>query len=136
MGAESQPGDLVVQILPRPVGETRVDRLLEPQHPLTHAPGGGDHHHHRDLRLQQQHLDVADRGRLDRGRRDEREETRHIGQDLRRRLQRRLDLAAHCRQVERERAGSTLETLEEAVHVKAIAALGRHASSRRVRVRE
>ena len=53
-------GKPLVQILGRPGDEARVDRLGERVAELRDAAGRGDHDDHHDVRLQQQHLDVAD----------------------------------------------------------------------------
>ena len=58
------------------------------------AAGRRDHDDHHDVRLEQEHLDVADRRRLERRRRDEREQPRHLREHLGRRLERLLDLGA------------------------------------------
>ena len=73
---------------------------------------------------------------LERRRRDEREQPRHLRQHLGRRLQRRLDLGARRREIEREGGRLRLELAEQLVGVVAVTALGRHASRRRVRMRE
>ena len=100
--AELEAGDAVVQVLRRPVDEAGVDGLAEAEDPLRDAAGRGDHDDHHDLRLEQQHLDVAHGRRPERRRRDEREQPRQLGEHLGRRLQRGVDLVARGRQVERE----------------------------------
>ena len=76
---------------------------VEREQLLGDAAGRGDRHDHHDGRLQQQHLDVAHRRRLEPRRRDEREQPRHLAQHLGGRLERVLDLAPHRRS---GRAGS------------------------------
>ena len=110
--------------------------VVEVEEPLRDAAGGRDHDHHHQLRLQQQHLDVADVRRLERRRGHEREQARDLGEHLRRRLQRRLDLRVGGVQVERERGRLRIEPLEQPVGVIAVAALRRHAPRRRVRMRQ
>jgi len=133
---ELQTGDGLVQVVARPLREPRVHRLGEVEEPLRHAAGGRDHDDHHELRLQQQDLHVPHVRRFQRGRRDEREQPRHLGEHLRRRLQRRLDLGARRREVEREGRRLRLESPEQLVGVMAVALLGRHASCGRVRMRE
>ena len=74
--------------------------------------------------------------RPERRRRDEREQPRQLGEHLGGRLQRGVDLVPGGRQVEREAAGLRVEPLEQPVGVVAVAALGRDAAGRGVRVRE
>ena len=80
---------------------------------------------------------MADGRRLERRRRDEREQPRHLRERLGRRLQRVLDLAARHR---RGRAGRTAgrgsSRSSSAVGVEPVAALGRDAAGGRVRMRE
>ena len=79
---------------------------------------------------------MADRRRLERRRRDEREQPRHLREDLGRRLERLVDLGARRRQLEREPARPRLLPREQPVDVHAVARLGRHAPRGGVRVRE
>ena len=80
--------------------------MLEREHALVDAAGGGDHDDHQHLRLQRQHLDVADRGGIDRRRRDDREQVRHLGERLGRDPHRLVDLAPHQRERQRRRGDS------------------------------
>src|SRR5438876_4413836 len=73
--AELETGDRLVQVFVRPLCEPGVDRGLEMERPLGHTAGRGDHDDHDEVRLQQEHLDVYDRGGLERRRRYEREQT-------------------------------------------------------------
>ena len=106
------------------------------EEPLRHAAGGRDDDDHDELRLQEQHLDVADVRHLERRRGDEGEEPRHLREHLGRRLKRRLDLGARRREVERERRRLRLEVAEQLVGEVAVAGLGRDAPGRGVRMRE
>ena len=133
---ELDADELLVQVLPRPVGETGVDRLVEAREPFRDRSGGSDHDHHDHVRLEQQHLDVPHRFRLQRRRRDEREQARRLGEHLGRRLQRRLDLPPRLGQVEIERRRLGLEPLEQRARVVAVAAVRRHPSRGGVRVRQ
>ena len=91
--AEPEPGDLLVQVLAAHSARPGSTRLVERDSALRDAAGRRDDDDHHDVRLQQQHLDVADRRRLERRRRDERQQPRQLGEHLGRRLERRLDLA-------------------------------------------
>ena len=93
MRPELNADQLLVQVLARPVGEARVDRLVERRQPLAHRAGRRDHDDHDDLRLEQQHLDVPHRLGLEGRSRNEREQVRRLGEHLGRRLQGRFDLA-------------------------------------------
>ena len=133
---ELEAGHRLVEVLARPLREPGIDRIVEVEEPLRHAARGGDHHDHHELRLQEQHLDVHDRRRLERRRGHEREQPRHLREHLRRRLQRRLDLAARRVQVERELGRLRREPVQQLVGVVAVAALGRHAAGGGVRMRQ
>ena len=95
-----------------------------------------DHDNHHQLRLQEQHLHMPHVRRFERRCRDERKQPRDLRQHLGRRLQRRLDLVARRREVEREGSRLRLEAPEQLVRVVAVAALRRHAARRRVRMGE
>ena len=86
--------------------------------------------------MQLQHLDVTDDRDVDRGRRDEREQPGRLGERLGRLLERGLELVAHRREIERERCRAPLDRVDELLRVEVVAALGRHASRRRVRMRQ
>ena len=101
--AEADAGDPLVQVLARPAGDSRVHRLFEVEHPLGHAAGRGDDDDHDELGLEEQHLGMPDRGRLERRAGDECKEPRRTGQLLGRRLQREVDLGALVGQLELER---------------------------------
>ena len=79
---------------------------------------------------------MADGGRLERRSGDEGEQARHVRQHLRRCLEGRVDLAAERGQLEREPSGPRVLPRERLVREEAIAALGRHATGRRVWMRE
>src|SRR5438046_315191 len=59
MAAELEARHALVEVLRCPVRETRIDRVREAVDTLRHAPGRGDDDDHRELRLKQEHLDVA-----------------------------------------------------------------------------
>ena len=134
VAAQLEPGGSVVEVFRGPVGEHRVDGLGEAVDPLRDATRGRDHHHHHRVRLQQQHLDMANGRASERRRGDEREQARQLRQHVGRRLQRGVDLAARGTEVQREALRTRIEPLEQAVGVVAIAALGRDPTGRRVRV--
>ena len=106
--------------------------MLELEDPLRDAPGGGDHDDDHDPRLELEHLDVPHRRRLERRRRDEREQVSRVGERLRRASQRLLQLVPHRGQVERERRRPSLDHPDELLRVEAIAALGGDAPCGRV----
>ncbi len=99
--AEAEADQPLVEVAGGPVGQAGVDRALEGEHPLGHAAGGGDHHHHQHLGLEGQHLDVADRGGLDRRRGDDRQQVGDLRQRLGGDAHRLVELAAHQRQRQR-----------------------------------
>ena len=99
-------------------------------------PVGCDDHGHHDVRLEQQHLDVTDGRRLDGRRGHERQQSRELGKHVRRRLERRLELAARLGELERERRRTRLEPLEQAVGEEPVPVLRGHAAGRGVRMRE
>jgi hypothetical protein len=76
-----------------------------------------DDDRHHDVRLQAEHLDVADRCRLERRSRDERQKPRHLRQRLRGRAQRILDLRARCGEIDREVGRPRLLVREQRVGV-------------------
>ncbi len=135
-GSELHARDGVVEVVARPLREARIDRILEVEEALRDTAGRGDDDDHHELRLQKQHLDVSDMRDVERRRRDEREQPRHLREHLRRRLERRLDLGARGGQVERERGRLRLEVPEELVGEIAVAGLGRDAPRGRVRMLE
>ena len=100
--AEAEAGELLVEELRRPRDEAAVDGRRERQHALGDAAGRGDDHDHHDLRLQQQHLDVADRRGVQRRRGDDREQVRDLRQRLGRGPHRLVDLAAGQLELERD----------------------------------
>ena len=134
--AEARADDPLVQILGRPGDEARVDGLGERVAHVRDAAGRRDDDDHDDGRLEQQHLRVPQRRRLQRRRRDEREQARHLREHLGRRLQRFRDLRVLARDAERELGPSRLRSGQERVDVEAVARLGGHAPGRGVRVRE
>ena len=103
---------------------------------LRDAACGRDDHDHDQLRLQEQHLHMPHVRRLERRRRDERQQPRHLREHLGCGLQRRLDLGVRRREIERERGRLRLKASEQLVGVVAVATLGRHAPGGRVRMRE
>ncbi len=88
------------------------------------------------MRLEQQDLDTADSHTLERRRRDEREQMRHLREHVGRRLERSLDLALRVAKVERKRRRPRLEALQQPVRVVPVSLLGGHTARRRVRMRE
>ena len=94
---EAHAGQALVEVLPGPRGQARVDRAVEGEHALAHAAGGGDDDDHQHPRLQQEHLDVAHRGRVDRRGGDDRQQVGDLRQRLGRHAHRLVDLAAHER---------------------------------------
>ena len=89
-----EPDQALVEVGGGPVGEPGVDRALEAEHALGDAARGGDDHDHQHLRLEHQHLDVADRRGLDRRRGDDREQVGDLRERLGRHAHRLVDLAA------------------------------------------
>ena len=45
---DPEPGNALVQVLPRPLGEAGVDRVLECHGPFRHPTGRGDHDRHHE----------------------------------------------------------------------------------------
>ncbi len=136
MGAELDARDALVQVLVRPGGKAGVDGLLELEEALGDAARRGDRHDHHHARLEHEHLDVADRRRLEARRRDEREQAGDLREHLRRRLQCGLDLAAHRGQVERKTRGPRFHGLEYLRRVEPVTGFGRDPPRRRVRMRQ
>ena len=136
--AGSEPGarNALVEELLGPARQPAVDRVLRLEEPLRDAPRRRDHHHHHDARLQDEHLDVSHHCRLERRRRDEREETSRLREHLRGRLQCRVELVPHRREVEREAPRPPLDRSHELLRVDAVAALRRDAPRRGVRMGE
>ena len=135
--ADRQSDGALVEEVRRPVGEPRVDRLVEREHALGDGPGRRDDHDHHELRLQHQHLDAPHRGGLGRRARDHPE---HVG-DLRHRVgqapHRRIDLPAHLPHLERAGDASRhrhLVALDQVVDVVAIPGVGGHPARGGVRV--
>jgi hypothetical protein len=98
---------------------------------LRHPARRGDDHHHHHLRLEQQHLDVADLRRLERRRRDERDQRGHLREHLGRDPKRRIDLVSDARQVDREHLRRE-RLLQQRLGVEPVARVGRHPPGRRV----
>jgi len=134
--AQAQAGQLLVQEGVGPLGELRVDGRRERDDLLGHAAGRRDHHHHHDLRLEHQHLDVADLGGLERRRGHERHQRRHLGKHLGGRAQRGVDLAPHRREVDRQRIDRAQGLFEQFLCVQPVAGVGGDAAGRRVRMAE
>ena len=130
---QAEAGELVVEELRRPGDEAAVDGGGERQHALGDAAGRGDDHDHHDLRLQEQHLDVADRRGVQRRRRHDRQKVRDLRERLGRGAHRLVDLAAG--ELELQRRALALGR-QQAVDEVAKAHIGRHAPGRRVRVGE
>ena len=118
----------LVEVAGRPREQTAVDGLVVRDHALGHAAGGGDDHDHRHLRLEQQHLDAVDRGRLDRRGRDEREQVRHLRELLGGGAHGVVDLAAHGAQLQAPARDGQPAHRKQLVRVEAVAAIGRHAT--------
>ena len=76
--AEPDAGEALAEVVGGPGDEAQVDRVREDVALLRDAAGRGDDDDHHDVRLQRQHLDVADRRRLERRRGDEREQPRQL----------------------------------------------------------
>ena len=116
-----------------------VDRRPEGEDALRHAAGRGDDDDHQHLRLEREDLDVADRGRVQRGRGDDREQVRDLRERLRRRAHRLVDLAADELELEAPVAAgqrAALPRAEQAVDVEAVPGVGRDAARARVRMGE
>ena len=135
-GAEADAGEALVEELTGPGGEAGVDGPVEGEDALGHAAGRGDDDHHQDLRLEQQDLDVADDGGVDRRRRDDRQQVGDLRERLGGHAHRLVDLAADQLQAERALAGRDEGAAAELVDVPAVAGVGRHAARGGVRVRE
>ena len=110
----------------RPRRKARVDGRVVGEDALGHAAGRGDDHDHQHLRLQREHLDAADRGGVERRRRDDRQQVRDLAERLARDAHRLVDLAAHELQVHPARA-SRGSAAEQVVDVVAVPGVGRHA---------
>ena len=132
--AEPNAGEPLAEVVRRPEDEARVDRLGEDVALLRDAAGRGDHDDHHHVRLKRQDLDVPDRRRLERRRRDEREQPRQLREHLGRRLQRLLDLGARGGEPERQVLLARLRAREQLVDVDAVAGLGRDPAGRGVRM--
>ena len=133
---EPLPDDLLLEVLARPGDEARVDGLGEPEAALRHAARRRDDDDHHARRLERQHLDVADRGGLERRRRYEGKQPRRVRQHVRRRAQGLLDLVAHGAEVDAELVGPPFERVDQLLGVEPVAALRRRPPGRSVRVRE
>src|SRR5688572_5951291 len=134
--SEAHADELILEVRARPRYEAWIDGVDEAKHPLRHATGRGDDDDHEARRLEPQYLDMSNRGGLERGCRDERQEPRRVGEHLGRRAQRLFDLVAHRAQVDAELVGTPLEAVDELLRVDPVAALGRRAAGRRVRMRQ
>ncbi len=129
----SVPAQALVQVARGPVGEPGVDRLVEREGALGDRPGRRDHDHQRDLRLEQQHLDVLDRRGVQTAARRRRPAGRSPGTASRWSRASPVDLAAHGGQLELEAgtgAGSGASRSTD-VRVQAVARVGRHPARRR-----
>jgi hypothetical protein len=125
-GAQAHADQALVQVGRGPLGQAGVDRPLEGEDALGHAAGRGDDDHHEDLRLQDQHLDVPDRRRVDgRGGHDG-HEVGDLRERLRGRAHGRVDLAAH--ELQRQRALVVGLLAQELVDEVAVAGVGGHAA--------
>jgi hypothetical protein len=133
---DPRAGKPLVHVVGRPGHEPRFDGLGKREAEVRDTAGRRDHDHHHDVGLEQQHLCMAHRCRLERRRRDEREQPRHLRQHLSGRLERLLDLRPRDRQPELEPRRARFGEQKELVDVDPVAGLGRHASGRRVRMRE
>ena len=119
----------------RPFGEAGIDRLGEGEDPLGDPTGGRDHHGHHELRLEQDHLDVADARRLERRRGHEREQVRDLRKRVRGRAERLVDVALRLREVQSQRRRRPrLELPQDAIDVGAVARVRRNTPCGRVRV--
>ena len=134
--AQAQADDLLLEVRARPVDEPRVDRLLELEHALRDAACRGDHDDDDCARLELEHVDVTHRGGPERGRRDEREQARRLGQRLGGAAERCLELLPDRGDVEPERLGTTVDRADELLGVDAVAALRRNAAGGGVRMRQ
>ena len=126
----------VIQVLPGPLRQTRIDRLPERHRTLCDTAGRRDHDDHDRARIEQQHFDVTDGRRLERRRRHERQHVRDTREHLAGRLEGRIDLTPQLRKVERERARTRILVRKQLVGVEAVALIGRNATRRRVRMHE
>ncbi len=136
-GAESQADQPLVQVLGRPRHHAGVHGTIEGREHLRDVPRGGDDHDQNDLRLQCEHLDMADRGRVHRRRGYHSEQVRHLRERLRGRAHRLLDLAANQRELEspRRRRQHVLRA-EQAIDDVAMAGVGGHTTGGYVGMRE
>ncbi len=132
--AEADAGEPLVEEGAGPLRQARVDRALEREDALGHAAGRRDDDDHDHLRLEQQHLDVADRRRVDRRRGDDRQEVRDLAERLGRHAHRLVDLAA-C-QLEAEPPLRRRRRREQLVDVEAVPGVRRDAPRAGVRVGE
>ena len=82
------------------------------------------------------HLDMTHGRCLDGRCGHERQQSRELGEHVRRRLERGLELAARLGELERERRRTGLEALEQAVGEEPVAVLCGHAAGGGVRMRE
>ena len=128
------PDELLVQVRGGPVDQSGVDRAAEREDALRHAAGRGDDDHHQHLRLEREHLDVADRRSADRRRGDDRQQVRDLRQRLRRHAHRLVDLAPHQRQLQLGLALAARR--QQAIDEVAVAGVGRHAPGGGVRMRQ
>src|SRR3954462_3926763 len=136
--AELAAAESLVEVLPRPFGQSWIDCAGKRQQPLRHPSRRRDDDHHHELRLQKEDLYSPDHRRLEGRRRNEREQMRDLCKGVRRRLQGRLHFASQLGevQVESDLGGPWLELLDHLVHEKAVAEIGRDSSCRGVRMRE
>src|SRR6185295_14506442 len=132
--SELESSELLVKVLARPLDQARVDGLAEVDEALGHPTRVGDDDDEDDVWLEENDLDPPDDGRLERRRRDEREEVRHLRQRIGGDLQSRVDLAAKLGEVERRRgvARRRLDRLDHAVDEEAVPQVGWNAAGRSV----
>ena len=133
---EPQADDLLVEIRPHPVDEPGINGVVELEQSLRHRSRRCDDDRHHDVRLNKKYLHVAHSGCLDGRCGHERQQSRELREHVRRRLERRLQLAARLCELERKRRRTRLEALEQAVGEEPIAVLRGHAAGRSVRMRE
>ena len=129
---EPEAHEPLVQILPRPGQQARVDRAVEGDEQLRDAARGGDDHDHHHLRLKRQHLDVPDRRRVQRRRGDDRQQVGHLRQGLRGRTHRLVHLTADQRELHAPLRLEPPARREHPVDHVAVAGVRGHATGRDV----
>ena len=135
-GAEREAADALAEVLAGPGDEPCVDGIVERADELRDAARRGDDHDQDDARLECQHLDVADRGGIERGSGRDREQVRDLRERLGRHAECLVELAADLREVERREAARLVGVGEQLVDQVAVTGHCGGAAGRGVRVRE